>query len=358
MNFVFGPRQVGKTTGLRLLIERLLREVDAYSVFYFNCDFISDVDGLRRLLDWYLDFRKVHRIASSYIFLDEVSNIPEWWRVIKGYVDLGVFENDVLVLSGSSSSRLKGSMELFPGRRGLGRDVAVMPLSFREFLEAHGVKIELRGGWENDMKRLMVNEEIERLFNKYVLTGGFPLSINEDPEAEEAFIKGLEGEILRLNRRIEVAKAIISSILEKTPSPLSYSTIGKAVGVSYKTVEDYLDVLRNLFILDLAYYKRGRNIVWRKEKKIFFIDPFIARTLSYWSGTNYLESAFYEWIVQSHLWRRYGNRIYYYRNAYEIDCIADNLFIEVKIGKPHRKYPKNVYIIDKEQLPYFLAAIV
>jgi hypothetical protein len=127
--------------------------------------------------------------------------------------------------------------------------------------------------------------------------------------------------------------------------------------VSYKTVEDYLDVLKNLYILDLAYFKRGRNIIWRKEKKIFFMDPFIARTLSLWSGASYLESAFYEWIIQSHLWRRY-EKIYYYRNAYEIDCIADNLLIEVKIGKPHRKYPKNVFVIDKEQLPYFITAIV
>ncbi len=357
LNFVFGPRQVGKTTGLKLLIEKLLKNVDAYSILYFNCDFLPDVRELKRLLDWYFDFRKVHGVSSSYIFLDEITSIPEWWKVIKGYIDIGGFEEDVLILSGSSSWRLKGSMELFPGRRGLGRDIIVMPLSFREFLEAHGIRVKVGGDWENDMKRLMINEKIERLFKKYLLTGGFPLSVNEAPEAEETFIKSLEGEILRLNRRIEVVKAIFSSIFEKAPSPLSYSTIGKAIGVSYKTVEDYLDVLKNLYILDLAYFKRGRNIIWRKEKKIFFMDPFIARTLALWSGTSYLESAFYEWIIQSHLWRRY-DKIYYYRNAYEIDCIVDNLFIEVKIGKPHRKYPKNVFVIDKEQLPFFIAAIV
>ena len=357
LNFVFGPRQVGKTTGLKLLVNRLLRENDPMSILYFNCDFLTDTSSLRKLLDWYLEFRKSYDIASSYIFLDEITSIQEWWRIIKGYIDLGVFEDDVLTLSGSSSWRLRGSMELFPGRRGTGRDIVVMPLSFREFLLAHGININLTGDWERDMKRLMINEEIEMLFDKYILSGGFPLPMNDDPTAETTFIKALEGEILRLDRRMHIVKAITSAIFDKAPSPLSYSTIGRDIGVSYKTVEDYLDVLRNLYILDLAYFKNGRNIIWRKEKKIFFIDPFIARTLSYWSGTRYLESAFYEWIVQSHLLRKYSD-IYYYRNSYEVDCIADNLYIEVKIGKPHRKYPKKVYVINREQIPFFIAAIV
>jgi len=34
----------------------------------------------------------------------------------------------------------------------------------------------------------------------------------------------------------------------------------------------------------------------------------------------------YEWIVQSHLKRRFGE-VYYYRNNYEIDAIAGNLKI-------------------------------
>jgi len=41
-----------------------------------------------------------------------------------------------------------------------------------------------------------------------------------------------------------------------------------------------------------------------------------------------LDSALYEWIVQSHLKRRFGG-VYYYRNSLEIDVIAGNL----KIGK-------------------------
>lgn len=86
------------------------------------------------------------------------------------------------------------------------------------------------------------------------------------------------------------------------------------------------------------------------------MDAFLAKTLSIWCGEKFLESALYEWLVQSHLLRKFGN-VYYYRNSFEIDCIADSLKVEVKLGKPHRKYPKDVMILDETNLPIFLAVI-
>lgn len=34
---------------------------------------------------------------------------------------------------------------------------------------------------------------------------------------------------------------------------------------------------------------------------------------------------------------------------------SGKLKIEVKAGKPHRKYPKMVFILDKDNLPFWLA---
>ena len=55
--------------------------------------------------------------------------------------------------------------------------------------------------------------------------------------------------------------------------------------------------------------------------------------------------------------RRFGE-IYYYRNRYEIDCIAGNLRVEVKAGKPHRRYPRNVEVVDEQSIPEFLLEIL
>jgi len=60
-----------------------------------------------------------------------------------------------------------------------------------------------------------------------------------------------------------------------------------------------------------------------------------------------------EWVVQEHLFRKFGE-IYYYKNAYEIDAIAGNLKVEVKVGKPHRGYPKGVMVLGEEEIPKFL----
>ncbi|MGC8962025.1 MAG: DUF4143 domain-containing protein, partial [Candidatus Bathyarchaeia archaeon] len=276
--------------------------------------------------------------------------------IIKGYIDLGVFEDDVLTITGSSSLRLRGETELFPGRRGMGRDVTVYPLSFREFLRVHGVEVESRGDLEEDVRRLYKREdEIRGLFESYLKTGGFPLSVNGEPTAEEQLIAALESETLKAGHSVQLTKEIIACIMRKAPSPISFSTIGREIGVSYKTVQQYCETLKNLFIMDAALY-RGDGIEWRKERKFFFLDNFMAGTLSLWSGEKPLESALYEWIVQSHLQRRYGT-VYYYRNRCEIDSIAGDLKVEVKIGKPHRRYPSNVLILDEENIHLFLSVI-
>jgi predicted AAA+ superfamily ATPase len=60
--------------------------------------------------------------------------------------------------------------------------------------------------------------------------------------------------------------------------------------------------------------------------------------------------------VQSHLKRKFGE-VFYYRNSYEIDVIAGNLKIEIKSKRAHRNYPKDVIILDENNLPLFLAVI-
>ena len=84
-------------------------------------------------------------------------------------------------------------------------------------------------------------------------------------------------------------------------------------------------------IHDYALFKENQ-IIWRKERKFFILDPFLAKSLSLWTNTEILDNALYEWIVRSHLKRRFGE-VYYYKNSYEIDVIAGNLKIEIKSKK-------------------------
>ena len=356
LNFIIGPRQVGKTTGIKLLINKLLENRDPWSIFYYDCSNLTNFEELKKVIDYYLKIKEKRNIKISYIFLDEITHVNDWWRTIKLYIDIGKFKDDVITITGSSSIKLKGEVELFPGRRGNGKNIYVYPLSFREYLNIKGIKIDKYENILEGMNNLSgLEPKIFKEFENYLETGGYPLSINSYKDAFFQIISSIENEILRSGRNIELSKAIISTILSKAPSPLSFLSIGKEVGVSYKTVEDYIEIFRNLFILDYALFKE-KQIIWRKERKFFILDPYLAKSLSLWTNTEYLDSALYEWIVQSHLKRKFED-VYYYRNSYEIDVIADNLKIEIKSKRAHKNYPKDVIILDESNLPLFLAVI-
>ncbi|MFP3167303.1 MAG: ATP-binding protein [Candidatus Nanopusillus sp.] len=339
-----------------MLINKLLENKDSWSIFYYDCSNLTNFEELRRVIDYYLKIKEKRNIKTSYIFLDEITYVNDWWRTIKLYIDIGKFKNDVITITGSSSIKLKGEVELFPGRRGNGKDVYVYPLSFREYLNIKGIKINRYENILEGMNNLSgLEPKIFKEFENYIETGGYPLSINSYRDASLQIINSIENEILRSERNIGLSKAIISTILSKAPSPLSFLSIGKEVGVSYKTVEDYIEIFRRLFILDYALFKE-KQIIWRKERKFFILDPYLAKSLSLWTNVEFLESALYEWIVQSHLKRRF-REVYYYRNSYEIDVIANDLKIEIKSKRAHKNYPKDIIILDENNLPLFLAVI-
>ncbi len=355
LNIVVGPRLVGKTTGLHLLIEEQLRDRDPHSILYLNLDLAADLESFRAMLDAYLRMREARGVRSSLIVLDEVTGIPGWWRLVKGYVDAGIFERDVVVLTGISSLRLRGEVELFPGRMGGGREVTALPLSFREYLVVRGVRVEPSETPQSLDALLPQAGRIRILFQDYLRTGGYPLSINGDPRSAEYLIRSLEGEVLRAGRGLDLTRGIISRILEAAPSPISFNSIASSLSISHRTVREYVDLLSGLMILGQALFFQ-RTPKFRKERKFFLRDPHLARVLSMWTATDFLHSALYEWVVQEHLLRRFGE-VYYWRNGYEVDALANGLKVEVKAGKPHRRYPRGVIVLGGDDLPLFLAQL-
>ncbi len=330
LNFVLGPRQVGKTTGLKILIRELIdKGRDPSSLIYINCDLIIDLKELRSIL------AKLPK-GKALIILDEVTGLEYWWRIIKGFIDLGSFSEDVLIVSGSSSVRVKKYSESFIGRKGKGKTVEVLPLSFREFIQVKGYS----------------TRDLARGFDEYLKLGGFPRSVNEDRTFLYELPDQVDKEISRVGRSSKISRQIISQLVEKGPSALSYSSIASEIGISHVTVREYLELLEDLFIIGIAYWRQGRKIDLKKEKKVFFRDPFIPKAFHFLRG-EIREDALYEWIVQEHLFRKYGE-VYYYRNGYEIDVIVNDMKIEVKAGKSHRRYPKGVKILEADDIPIFL----
>ena len=132
LHILTGPRQAGKTTALKLLIQKLLQDREPKSLFYFNCESLTDYRELQDVLDTYIRFKESNSIKGSVILLDEVTLPKEWYRAIKSLIDKGTFSNDVLLITGSSSLAVKREVELFPGRRGSGRGRRSSGLKIKE----------------------------------------------------------------------------------------------------------------------------------------------------------------------------------------------------------------------------------
>ena len=229
LNFILGPRQVGKTTGVKLLIAKLLKRKPPEAIIYINCGIFPDFTSLRKVIEEYLEFKKSERIETSYIFLDEVTSLNEWWKAIKVLIDSGEVLNDVITVTGSSSLKIKGDIELFPGRTGKGETIEVLPLSFKQYVEVHGVR-----------KYKLQYDEVLKLFEKYLETGGFPSSINDLPL--DNILNGFVGEFIRFRKSLEISKEVFASLIGKIPSSMSYRAIASETsGYSYKIVQEYLE---------------------------------------------------------------------------------------------------------------------
>ena len=343
LNFIYGVRQLGKTTGIKLLIKDILKKENPFAVFFFDFELVSSPKEFRKILESYLEIKRKERVDTSFLFLDEVSSVREWWKIVKFLVDRGMFENDVVTVLGSSTLNIIKAPERFPGRKGQGKEIQVLPLSFPEFVEIRDY---------NPRKVLYREDLIKELWEEYKQTGGFPKSINRHKDAIESFISSMVSEARKHDKSTEIFEGIVEVILRKIPSALSYHSIAKEIEISHKTVREYMEFFEDSLIAKRVYWKNKYSIK-RKEKKIFFRDPFIYHAFSLWTGTKFLESALFEGIVQEHLLRKF-KEIYYFKNSYEIDCIAGNLKVEVKAGKPHRKYPKGVKILEEQEIPRFL----
>jgi len=108
---IIGPRQVGKTTYLKLSILDLLEKgINPRNVMYFSCDLLRNY---REIIEVIRTFERLS-MGEKYVFLDEVTFVSEWERAIKFFLDSPLSRNINLYVTGSTSA---GSELLLPHGR-------------------------------------------------------------------------------------------------------------------------------------------------------------------------------------------------------------------------------------------------
>lgn len=372
---IFGPRQTGKTTYFKLLIYDLIfrKNVDPRNVFYFSCESLrnfEEIIELIRKIDFLIDVE-----GKRYIFLDEISFVEEWQRAVKYILDSPLQKNKIFYITGSSSINLK--KESFPGRKIEIEEF--LPLSFKNFIKIFGSKklreklnekrtyaefTNLDEIFKEVKKLFFYQDEIEKLFYKYLKSGGFPKAFYElieengiKEETYETYWKWLIHDVAKINRSEKIVSGIFLGILKNYCSKFSLSSLAKEVEIgSHVTVREYLEILeelfaiRNFYTLDLS----KKVVVYRKMRKTYFIDPFLFHVVQKkLTGRKEVEvyDKIVEGIVVEALIRKIKNKlkIGFYHNRKEVDICLENFGIEVKwqenVNK--RDFPKSIDIKNK-----------
>lgn len=373
-----GPRQVGKTTMVKLLIRDILdKGVNEKSIFFWNCDELVDFRELTSILREYLEFSKLSNIKQEYIFLDEVSRIKNWQMSIKSLRDSGELENCCLMVTGSHTLDIKYGIERLPGRTGkIGRDLMLLPMSFSDFVGL--IKPDIAKKIKK-IKNLSVHEinnkigyakifdsELRVLFKQYLITGGFPLVVNEflsngdvPDYVYELYSRWVIGDIVKWGKREKILLQLLKSVILKQSSAISWDSLAKESEIkSHKTVSSYVEDLENMFVLLVLYFiDLNKNMPnFDKNKKLYIFDPFIFHVFNkrIYFKENEINSALIEAAIISNLARlAYDNlfpSIYYWRNKKEVDAV---LKIKNDVFPFEIKYQTKISKQDYRGLYYF-----
>ena len=371
-----GPRQVGKTTLIKMMIQDRLKETsNPKEIFFYPCDLVESPKELAELLKCYIKNVRETSKNRIFIFIDEISSIHKWQNGIKHLVDIGLLENSTVILTGSHSLDIRNASERLPGRRGTVNDVLdkiFLPMKFSEYIETRNQKLGLEIIKEYDLlskdRRLKVvmelanghiplelkfinnwhSKELQQLFSEYLLTGGVALAIDSflsigqiAQSVYDTYIAAMLGDVTRWEKKEDRMAQVVQRLIENIASPVSWQSMCKQTDLSAQSIEEYTQVLQASFTIS-TIYQLDRNKgapIFEKDKKLYFQDPFIFHALRSWSfSLSPFESAvefvnrpeacskLFESVISNHLIRlafsffptsdyNHTNKVYYWRTT-------------------------------------------
>jgi len=247
---IYGPRQVGKTT---LLTEYLAHTSYRYALHTGDNIRVHEILGSQRF-DRILPFVK----DIDLLVLDEAQKIPNIGMGLKILVDQ--VPGIRIIATGSASFELAGQVgEPLTGRKWT---VTLYPVAQMELLK------ETR------------QFDLEERLPEFLLYGGYPRVVTEpDVHKKQTLLTEIvDSYLLKDILELEKVKgsAVLLDLLRllafQIGSEVSLTELGSRVGMDYKTVARYLDLLEKSFIIyELRGYSRNlRNEIRRKSKYYFW----------------------------------------------------------------------------------------
>jgi hypothetical protein len=314
-----GPRQVGKTTLLKLQIRDFLAKgVSPWNLMYYAFDVDNSSKNIVEIIENYLTNTARRRGKNrTFLFLDEVSKVKNWQDGIKRLKDAGKLDNCTVIVTGSHMIDLKKSLENLTGRRGKTDDAydkIILPMKFSEYVPLVNPRFKRILDENNLTKRedrirtinKLLDAEIEgsldnlqpyiaelnSMLADYMLTGGIPQVVNRyyetgflDDYLYSTYLDYILGDLKSLKKNQTLFRQLIANIIGNISWPQSWLSLQKDTDIKNPhTVLTYVDDLTHMFVLTrfYSYDPVKKRMLLRKNKKIHFHDPFFLHAINSW----------------------------------------------------------------------------
>lgn len=243
---VLGPRQCGKSTLARYLVDKMENGL------YLDLEKRSDLNKLRDPEAFF----QLNR--DKLVCLDEIQLIPELFSPLRSIIDEQKRNGQLLMLGSASRDLIRQSSESLAGR-----------IAYLELTPFH------------------LNEIGEKELHSLWLRGGFPRSFLTDNKASYEwridFIRTfLERDIPQLGFSIpaRAMERLWRMCAHSHSQILNASKIGASLGVSHHTVRSYIDLLSETFLLRiLPPYEANVKKRLVKSPKVYVRDSGLLHAL-------------------------------------------------------------------------------
>jgi predicted AAA+ superfamily ATPase len=266
MAFIAGPRQVGKTTFARSLLQDP-------AISYFTWDLETH---RRRILHapaafWTPD-------SEARIVLDEIHKYPRWKRFLKGVYDTRRDDVEIIVTgSGRLDVYQKGGDSLL-GRFALSR---LHPFTVGELLTNGRQTVPVPADFAARLGRREDASGATEALERIERFTGFPEPLHAGRmDKLRSWRRSRRDLVLREDlrdltriRELGLIDQLAELLPERVGSPLSVNALREDLGVAFDTVKGWLEALQRLYYLfELRPYAGKLARTLRREAKIYLYD--------------------------------------------------------------------------------------
>lgn len=322
VSVVAGVRRSGKST---ILLQVLRKIIDSgapkENTLYINFEEPAfapylNIEFLLQIYDGYLE--KFNPDGKIYIVLDEVQNVPQWEKFIRGLYDRG--EKIKFYVTGSSSKLL--SKEYGHSLTGRIYSNEVFPLSFKEFLEFKN-KVNLL-----DNVSGKGSPALRKFFREYMEFGGFPQVILTKEEKDKTrILKDYYSSIIEKDivqryeiRDVKKLKEFCLNLFVNISAKFSGYQAEKKQKISQPTANKFLEYAKEVFLVQTAdYFSYSFTKQKNNPHKIYAVDLGLYNAVSFRFSENM--GKIFENLVYLE-YRRKQEDIFYWENKNEVDFLV------------------------------------